>query len=569
MRNVYLLLLLVPRLAFAQQFTEPHYPQHLFRNPLDIPILLAGGYGEIRPGHFHEGLDIKTNGRIGYPVHAAAAGYISRISVSNGGFGNAVYITHPGGFTTVYGHLHRFSPQVEKYVTQKQYEQEQWNINLFFSPDLFPVKQGQFIAWSGSTGAAAGPHVHFEIRDTKSEAPLNGMLFGLDIKDNLAPTIYRVSLYDMNRSIYDQDPVIRRVTGSAGVYAPSGGTIMVNSGKVGFGVQTIDHQNGTHNTYGIYEAVLYADGKPQNGFQLDHIGYEETRYVDAITDYKTFKESGRHFELLFSLPGNHLPIYHSFGGNGTVDLEDGKVHQIRIDVKDAYGNMSSLRFSVRKNPQASAVETGPCANTMYVNSSDIFENAHVQFLLKPGTLYDSICFRYQELPASDPGYYSPVYRLASSDIPLFKPFTLRIRPSRPIPDSLHDRVVLVRSDTKGSGSDVAAATWENGWVSAVFSNFGDFSVQTDDVPPSVTSGNIRDGADLSKATEISFRIGDRKSGIASYRAELDGKWLMFARKGAVIYYTFDAHCPKGTHQLILTVTDGAGNQTIRSYHFKR
>lgn len=569
MRNFLWLLLLIPQCAFAQFFPKPDYPQQTFRNPLDIPILLAGGYGEIRPGHFHEGLDIKTNGKIGYKVYAAQSGYISRIAVSHTGFGHAVYIAHPNGYTTVYGHLHRFFPALDNYVKQKQYEQQSWAIDLSFAAGLFPVKKGDFIAWSGSTGASGGPHVHFEIRDTRSEHPLNGMLFGLDIKDDIPPTVYRLAVYDRSRSIYEQTPKTYNVRPEGGVYSPSPRLLSVGHDKVGFGLQALDKQNNTHNTFGIYREILYDNENPVIGFQLDNIGYDETRYVDAHTDYKTYQETRRHYQLLFPLPGNELPIYYPGGADGSVDVSDGKIHHIRILVKDAYGNTSTVSFDVKKDPQAAPPAYAPCENTMYADSRDIYENNNVQFFLEPGTLYDSICFRYNEIPVEKAGYYSNIYALSSSDIPLYRSFSLQIKPDRPLPDSLLDKAVIVRQNSRGSGESVAAATWENGWAKASFRDFGNFSLQVDDTPPVITPLNIQDGADLSKATTISFRIADAKSGIRSYRGELDGKWLLFARKGNTISYTFDAHCSPGAHTLKLTVTDESNNQSVRIYHFKR
>jgi murein DD-endopeptidase MepM/ murein hydrolase activator NlpD len=201
----FVFLLLSLRLS-AQDFPQPHYPQHYFRDPLDIPVILAGNYGELRPNHFHSGIDIKTNGHTGMRVHAAAEGYISRVNVSNTGFGNAIYITHPAGFTTVYGHLDRFSPALEAYVKRQQYAQQRWHIDLDIPPDSFRVGKGDLIAWSGTTGASLAPHLHFEIRDTKSEKPLNPMLFGFNIADNIPPSVYHIAVYDRAKSTYEQTP---------------------------------------------------------------------------------------------------------------------------------------------------------------------------------------------------------------------------------------------------------------------------------------------------------------------------------------------------------------------------
>ena len=569
LKTIVMLLLCLPALVQAQQFPDPGYPQNYFAKPVHIPILLAGNYGELRPGHFHEGLDIKTRGVIGYRVYAAADGYISRVAISHTGFGHVIYITHPNGYTTVYGHLHAFNPKLAAYVKRQQYKGESWKIDLALAPELFPVQKGEYIALSGATGSVAGPHVHFEIRNTKSEHPLNGQRFGFDITDHIAPSVYRIALYDRNRSIYEQSPEILSLHASGDHYSPSGGTLTVSTDRVGFGVQTIDRQNGTHNTYGIYEAVLYADDQAQCGFRLDDIGYEETRYVDAHYDYKTYMQTRRHFELFFDLPGNRLPIYTDFAGNGTVDLSDGKTHAIKMVVKDAAGNASVIRFNLRRDPAAAKAAAPSCTQPMYPDTRNIFENDQVQFYLEPGTLYDSICFQYKEIPDNTAGHYSSTFRLHYDYVPLYTGFVLRIKPNRPIADSLKGRLVLVCKDTKGHTEGVTPATLKDGWVQASVRSFGDYTVEVDTDPPTVRPLNIREGADLSGAKDIRFTIGDGKSGVYTYRAELDGKWLMFARKRSTIFYTFDSHCPPGAHRLQLTVTDGAGNQTIKVYHFKR
>ncbi|MHB1920693.1 MAG: M23 family metallopeptidase [Chitinophagaceae bacterium] len=558
-----------PVLGSAQSLPVAHYPQHYFRDPLDIPIVLAGNFGELRPNHFHSGIDIKTQGHINMAVHAAADGYISRVAVSDSGFGHVIYITHPNGYTTVYGHLNHFFPKLEAYVKSHQYEEKTWEIDLEIPPGLFPVKKGEFIAWSGDTGASLAPHVHFEIRNTRTGHPLNPMLFGFKILDHIPPAIYRLALYDRDKSIYEQHPLQFQVRGETGATTLYTRLIHCPFNHVGFGVDAIDHQNGTHNTYGIYEEILQVDGRPNIAFQLDNIGYDQTRFVNAHTDYRTRHLGGPFYELLFSLPGNQLPIYHDLQGDGTVDLSNGAIHHITIEVKDAFDNTSTLHFDLQEDTSSlQSIPSAPCKIPMFYDSRDIFDTTGVHFYLHQGTLYDQICFHYEEIPNPSPLDYSELFHLNSAAIPLQQPYTLFIQPNRAIPYHLRDKMVIVR---EGLGvKEVQPAFWEGNWLKANFWNFGDFTLQTDDTPPFIIPLFKRGKTNFSTSTQMNFRIGDQLSGIGNYEAELDGKWLMFGRyHGAMIYYRFDQHCPKGDHHLVLTVTDRSGNHATFAMNFTR
>ena len=208
-------------LSSAQQspaplFTPTVYPQDYFRDPLDIPMSLAANFGELRPNHYHMGLDIRTRHRENLPVHAAADGYIARVEIQPEGFGQAIYIRHPNGYTTVYGHLRQFTPALAAYVREQQYRQQSWQADLTIPPGLFPVKKGELIAYSGNTGGSQGPHLHFEIRLTAGDINLNPLLFGLPVPDHTPPVILRLAWYDRNQGIYDQSPHILPVRKSAG-----------------------------------------------------------------------------------------------------------------------------------------------------------------------------------------------------------------------------------------------------------------------------------------------------------------------------------------------------------------
>ncbi|WP_161596918.1 M23 family metallopeptidase [Chitinophaga vietnamensis] len=565
MRRVIGLFCLLPQLLHAQSYGPvKNYPQGYFRNPLNIPIELAGNFGELRPNHFHSGMDIKTQQKENLAVHAAADGYVSRIGVSHTGFGNVLYITHANGYTTVYAHLNRFFPALEQYVKQQQYKAESWASDLEIPQGMFPVKKGDFVAWSGNTGGSAGPHLHFEIRNTQTEKPLNPLLFGFNIEDERAPDVYRIAIYDRSRSIYEQQPLMVAVKKVGSTYVPAQPVLKVRAAKAGVAVSAVDRINSAPHIYGIYEVTMFDNEVPNIDFQLDNIGYEETRYLNAHIDYKIKKNDGPYLQLVFPLLGNKLDIYHDLKGDGTINLADGAVHEIKLLVKDAYGNTSTVKFGLQ---QAGPDEPEkPCANTMYPDSRNIFENNQVEFYLDENALYDKICFNYQEIPTSSPKAYSNIYKLHTALVPIHDYFDLRIRPSKPVPEHLRDKIVMVR-EALGS-NNTSGTVFENGWYKGTFRDFGNFHLEVDTVAPKVTPLGVKPGANLARAAKLSFAMNDA-SGIKSYRAELDGKWLMFSRRANVLTYTFDEHCQPGPHVLVMKVTDLAGNTGTYRLSFKR
>ncbi|MGH2646031.1 MAG: M23 family metallopeptidase, partial [Ginsengibacter sp.] len=487
------------------------------------------------------------------------------------GFGRAIYINHPNGLTTLYGHLNNFYPALEKYVKEQQYKLQSWQVFLDIPAGMFPVKQGQFIAFSGNAGGSQGPHCHFEIRDTKTDKVLNPLLFGLPIPDNVPPTILRLAMYDRCISTYSQSPKLFGLKKIRGSYTTTEPVITVNTDKVSFGISANDKYTGSSNPNGIYEAVLYLDEKPVVGLEIDSITYDETRYVNANIDYKTREAGGPFIEHLSRLPGCPEGIYKDFSGDGVIELTDEAIHTIKIDVKDTYGNTSTLEFKIKKgliregagNEQVSYRKV----QEFHPGFINIFENENVQLMLPVEALYDSFAFVHSVTKTVSSMSYSDVYSLESGLVPVHDNFTLSIKADKPVPPELIDRMIIKRT-WKGK-NEVAKAKGEGDWFTAHFRSFGNFELIADDEPP-VIAGGFNENADLSKASRIIFIPKDNNEAIKNFRAELDGKWVMFTNdKGRLFIYKFDEMCPHGNHELKISVQDEAGNPTEKIYHFTR
>lgn len=554
-------------LTFFNVFSQSEYPKGYFRNPLDIPINLAGNFGEMRPNHYHMGIDIKTNQQQNLPVHAAAEGYVSRIKIEPFGFGRAIYITHPNGYTTVYAHLNNFAPQLEAYVKQKQYEKESWRIQLDVPPGAFPVKKGDFIAYSGTTGGSQAPHLHFEIRRTRDDVNLNPLLFGLPVKDYVRPRIVRFGVYDRTRSIYEQTPKIAAVKAiSASEYNTVPPTVKVNSPLVSFALTAYDSHTGSHNLNGIYKATLYVNDVETESFEMNNISYNDTRNINAHIDYRYKFLGGAYLQQLSELPGYINSIYTNGNGAGVIDISDGDVYEVLIVVTDPEGNISKLHTFVRYD-RSLPVQPRAAGKKFYPLMLDGSENRNCEFYIGENCLYDSVHITYSNAASADDDAVSDIHTIGPRYVPLHDSMLVRIRPDLTFTPADRDRTVMQWQN--GSRSAVQKVQWQHEWASARFRDMGNFQLLRDTVPPSI-SISFTDGADLSKASSIIFSVKDNLHEVSDVRPELDNKWLRFTNdKGRSFIYLFDEKCSRGAHSLRITVEDVAGNVTTRSFTFTR
>ena len=543
------------------------YPKGYFRNPLDIPIRLAANFGELRPNHFHMGLDIRTNQRENLPVFASAEGYVSRIKIERYGFGNAIYINHPNGYTTLYAHLNEFYEPLSKYLKQKQYTDQKWEQDFELEPNRFPVKKGQFIAFSGNTGGSAGPHVHFEIRDTKTGNNLNPWLFNFGLSDNISPSIFKLFYYDRRYSTYQAKPVSIPISGVSGKYTSTNSLVVLHSPYISFGIAAGDKITAAPNYYGIYRADVSVDGVLQSSFQLNDFSYDDTRYINASIDYKMKLSGGSFVQHLSRLPGNYS-LFYSQDKDGTILLEDTLMHQAEIVVEDVAGNSSTLNFKFRWEP-AVMKDVVPVANAsqMIPEKENVIKTENFEAVFSPLAFYDTVPFIYKSTPASDSKIVSAIHTLHNVTIPVHDSFTVRLKPSIILSDADKDKVVMQLVNIRKM--EIVKGSWTGDWLEAKFRDLGTVKLITDYIPPRIIPTNFTNAGSVAGKKAISLMVTDNLGEIKNFKALLDGNWILFSRKRQSFTHTFDERTSRGKHELVVTVEDIAGNVTVKTFSFTR
>ena len=548
-------------------------PRNYFRNPLGIPISLSANFGELRPDHWHMGLDMRTNQQENLPVYASAGGYIAHVGVRPQSFGRFIIINHPNGFSTLYGHLNDFFPELEQYIREQQNQKESWAVDLDLSPAQFPVTKGSFIAYSGNTGGSQGPHLHFEIFTTATGKRINPLLFDFAAADNVYPVLSQLALYDRGRSVYEQSPRIYNLKNTdSGYVIPKMPVLETGSRKIGFAIRASDRMVSGGSENGIYSAKLYVDDSLRFAYVLDSIDYEESLYINAHTDYMHKYRGGGWYQQLSRLPGDKAGIYPVLADDGIITLNDTVPHAVRIVVADAAGKSVTLCFMARRNDSLTALI--PPREDRF-----LFAPGQVNALAKPGlevylpadALYDTLAPTYLARDNGLPNGLSLLHTVGDPSVPLHEPMIVRIKLNKKVPEAAQDRILMVRTDPKGR--TVRKAQWQEDWLAASFPDFGSFQLVFDTIPPQVNAPGPRkkgtDTLNLSAQKSIVFTPADNY-GIRKFRAELDGSWLCFTNdKSRNWIYAFDERCPFGTHTLKVTVEDLAGNVTVKEWVFER
>ncbi len=541
-----------------------------YTDPLKIPLLLSASFAELRTNHFHSGIDIKTQGTTGLQVYAVAEGYVSRVAVSPSGFGNALYINHPNGTTSVYGHLEQFSPEIAKYIRNQQYEKQSFRVDLQIEPERFLIKQGQEVAKSGNSGSSGGPHLHFEIRDTKSEETLNPLELGFTVTDNVSPKIFSllvVPLSDTSHVNYQTSAKSYPVVYYEGKYHLKDNPVIPVYGMIGFAIQANDYFDGTTNKCGINALSLNIDGETQFTFLLNRFAFDQTRYINSHVVYEEYMASRRHFIKTWIEPGNQLPIYNYNFSQGILNSGIQK-HAVQISISDTYGNKTMLGFSMEGKYKEVHKTHKPDGQILKYSLENTFTSDECTIEIPEGALYKDVDFLYSTRPTTV-AYYSDFQYVGEKNVPLQIPAKIKIKPRALLP-GIESKLLIVNVDADNGIPSALGGVYKDGWVETEVRSLGTYAIMADTTAPKITSLSIENNT-LKDANRLRFRIHDNLSGINIIEGLLDGKWALFEydAKSATIVHVFDRERFEfgKQHLLQLSVSDYRGNTALYTSTF--
>lgn len=560
--KILILLLFTYSFLFSQNEKFPQYP-----NPVKIPISLSATFAELRSNAFHAGVDIRTQGVEGKEIFAVADGYVSRIGVSPYGYGKVLYITHNDGFTSVYAHMSKFNKMITDFVKDKQYKDESFAQNIMLKENEFPIKRGDFLGFTGNSGSSGGPHLHYEIRYTKTQEPVNPLYFGLKIKDTKKPVIKGLAIYPLENSIVNNNDttIYLNVNHKEGVYSLDN-SIFTVSGDIAFGINVYDQADGANNKNGPYSIELFADNELIFNIISDKYSYNETRYINSLIDYSRYIKNKERFVRTEIDKYNNLGLYET--RKGVVPVNQGDTINMKYVVKDYNGNKSVLNFTLigvklhvdeiddlvyDTESYYEVIDGNPLNITLKDFEMDIPKMAFYRDVVIETTLSDTMSNIYSDY----------VYHIGNEEIPVHKKATLRIKPKT---DYIGDTLLYVALLNTNNKFVFLGNKTVDDYIEAKTNVLGSYLIARDTIAPSIIPVNFKTNSSISENWSLRVEIEDKETGIKDYAMFVNGRWVLadYDAKNKLLMYQIDDHIKEGDNILKVVVTDMVGNKNIYS-----
>ncbi len=523
-------------------------------NPLKIPLYLSGTFGELRYNHFHSGMDIKTNNEEGLPVYAVDDGFVYRIKISRGGYGKALYIKHPSGLNSVYAHLKYFNDRIERYIKQKQYDKKSYEIEVFPYKIELPVKKGEIIAYTGNSGSSTGPHLHFELRNSL-EHPVNPMNFGINILDTQKPVIKNIYIYPLNDNSqinqYNKRVKLGLKQINDSLYITD---TAIAYGNIGIGIEAYDRQNRVKNHNGLYKIKMKVNGLPVFEQVMDEFSFAHSGMINTTIDYPYYLKHHRYIQKLWVKPYNLLELYTQLVKDGSIHIAAGKNYKVEISISDFDDNKAKVIIPLQGKKAPFPPPVKPSKTPYFINhkKQNIFTLSPWKVAFKPNTLYED---SYLKMEATKKYIHlSPLFK------PLRKSYYI-MYPLKYIKAQRRSYAYLARMG-RNKRAYYVHTTQTKDSLKAATRSFGYFSIRYDSIAPYIKALNFEEKGDLTNYHFLKLAIGDKKTGIKSYEAYIDGQWILMEydyKKGTLTYNFADKNLEGHKHHLLVIVTDRLGN----------
>ena len=545
MRNKFLFLLILFSASISAQV-----PNHLI-SPVDIPVTLSASFGELRPNHFHSGIDIKTQQQIGLPMYSIDDGYVWRISISKGGYGNCLYLKHKD-VISVYAHLDRFSPEITEWIRDYQYKNKTFEIDAYLEPNEILVKQGQQVAWGGNSGSSGGPHLHFEIRDTTGVYVYDAQPL-YNVYDNVYPRFKNIAVNPVSGEGVVDNSYAYKIYG---VKRTGTGQYVANTikawGKVGLEVKAFDYMTGQNNFYGIKSLQLLVDDKLTFSYVMDKFSLEESRYINSFINYAQWQKTKDTFMRCYLLPNNPLPFFTSYN-KGYLDINEERDYKVRVIISDVVGNTSELNFTIKGIQKEIPLVLKDSGTYVKYDLPALIQGEDYGMYIPRGSLYDNVFFDHKV--SFDSTLNANVYQMHYLTEPLQNAAKLFIKlPKDSIPANKH---YIARKDRKGGWNYVSTKLYNDSILQGTTTSLGDFTVKVDTIAPEIRPQSRT-------SSRILLKILDKQSGVNRYEGYINGEWVLFEEDfHSRVSYKIDKKRlkTKRPYHLEFRVYDNCGNMS--------